>query len=280
MVTQRKKAVNSQPTMLRTAEEVIEAMQMLENNEQRRVLMGFFKTGIGQYGEGDEFLGLRVPETRAVVKVAKELPMEEIGKLLQSPWHEVRLCGFLVLVSQFEKAKKELGKHDEAASEKAMAKCDAIAEFYVKNAKRANNWDLVDLSCYKILGQWLLVHTGVEHTQKVAVLDRMAMSDNLWERRISMVSTMATTMAGDPSYALKYAEQHLRMFIQKPEWSHDLMHKAVGWMLREVGKRCDMDVLRDFLTQHASTMPRTALRYAIEQMNDDERKRWMNAPLF
>ncbi|MCH5174798.1 MAG: DNA alkylation repair protein [Prevotellaceae bacterium] len=251
-------------------------MEVLENEGRRKLLMGFFKTGAGQYGEGDKFLGLVVPETRAVVKAARELPMEEVQSLLKSPWHEVRLCGLLVLVSQFEKAMKELGMRGETVRSEAMKRCDAIADFYVKNAKRANNWDLVDMSCYKILGRWLLVQTGVKHEEKVKVLDRLAMSDNLWERRISMVSTMATTMAGDPSYALKYAELHLRMFAQKPEWSHDLMHKAVGWMLREVGKRCDMEVLRDFLSEHAHMMPRTSLRYAIEKMNEDERRRWMS----
>lgn len=261
--------------MFSTAKEVTEAMQMLENEEQRRVLMGFFKTGVGQYGEGDSFLGLRVPETRAVAKMARELPMEEIALLLGSPWHEVRLCGFLVLVGQYEKAMKGLVKGDEEVRRVAMERCDAIAEFYLKNAKRANNWDLVDLSCYKILGRWLIARTVVERDDKVAALDGLAMSDCLWERRISMVSTMAATMDGDPSYALRYAERHLRMFVQKPEWSHDLMHKAVGWMLREVGKRCGMDVLRDFLAEHAHMMPRTALRYAIEQMGDDERKRWL-----
>ena len=278
-----------------TADDVLEAMRMLENEEQRKILMGFFKTGVGQYGEGDKFLGLRVPETRAVVKWSTNLPIDEVEKLLKSFWHEVRLCGFLILVSQFEKAMKKLGKHqgvcqankhshnilhskdkrDEITRDEAMEQCDAIAMFYVRNARYANNWDLVDMSCYKILGRWLLVQTNVEHKEKVAIFDRLAMSDNLWERRISMVSTLATTMASDPSMALKYAELHLRMFVQKPEWSHDLMHKAVGWMLREVGKRCDMNVLRDFLSKHAGTMPRTSLRYAIEQMNEDERKRWM-----
>lgn len=268
--------------MLCTADEVVEAMRVLENEEQRMVLMRFFKTGVGEYGEGDEFLGVRVPETRSIVKAAKALPMEEIGKLLLSPWHEVRLCGFLVLVSQFERALKVLAKGAKVMSggeretmEDAMGRCDAIAEFYVQNAKCANNWDLVDMSCYKIVGRWLLVPTTVGHEEKVAVLDRLAMSDNLWERRISMVSTLAATMAGNPSYALKYAGLHLRMFVQMPEWSHDLMHKAVGWMLREVGKRCDMDVLREFLEEHACMMPRTALRYAIELMNEDERWRWM-----
>lgn len=290
MIMERNRKGGAKSAMLHTAEDVVAAMQMLENEEQREVLMRFFKTGVGQYGEGDLFLGLRVPETRAVVKVARDLPMAEIVALLKSPWHEVRLCGFLVMVSQFERAAKDVescvkglcgnGERRIEGMERcndAMLRCDAIADCYVKNAKCANNWDLVDMSCYKILGRWLLVHTNVRYDDKVAVLDRLAMSDNLWERRISMVSAMAATMAGDPSVALKYAELHLRMFVQKPEWSHDLMHKAVGWMLREVGKRCSMDVLRHFLSDYACTMPRTALRYAIEQMNEDERRQWMMA---
>lgn len=228
---------------------------MLENPEQRKVLMGFFKTGKGQYGEGDEFLGLKVPETRAFVKEYHDLPLPEVQKLIDSKWHEVRLCGFLILVEQYNKRKAT--KEDK----------EAILNMYLSNTREANNWDLVDLSCYKILGQWL-VESDATKAEKLQLMDRLANSDNLWEQRISMVSTMATLKAKDTSYTIRYASHHLHH-------KHDLMHKAVGWLLREMGKRCGMDELRDFLEENASTMPRTALRYAIERMDKDEREYWM-----
>lgn len=241
--------------MGKTAEEVIAAMQMLENPEQRKVLMGFFKTGKGQYGEGDEFLGLKVPETRAFVKEYRTLPLNEVQKLLANRWHEVRLCGFLILVEQYNARK---------ASEDEK---EAILKLYLTNTRRANNWDLVDLSCYKILGKWL-VESRATKSEKLKLMDRLADSDNLWEQRISVVSTMATLKAKDASYTLRYARHHLAH-------KHDLMHKAVGWLLREMGKQCGMDELRDFLSEYATTMPRTALRYAIERMDRQEREYWM-----
>lgn len=139
---------------------------------------------------------------------------------------------------------------------------------YLANAKRANNWDLVDLSCYKILGQWL-VESSTSKKEKLRLMDKLANSDNLWEQRISIVSTLATLKAHDTSYTIRYAKHHLHH-------KHDLMHKAVGWLLREMGKRCDMDCLRDFLSEYSTIMPRTALRYAIERMDKEEREHWMN----
>lgn len=238
-----------------SANEIITAMQMLENPEQRQVLMGFFKTGKGQYGEGDEFLGLKVPETRAFVKEHRTLPLKEVQVLLRSKWHEVRLCGFLILVEQYNR------KGTSAADK------DKILILYLANTRRANNWDLVDLSCYKILGKWL-VESEASTEEKLYVMDRLADSNNLWEQRISIVSTMATLKAGDPSYTIRYAKHHLHH-------KHDLMHKAVGWLLREMGKRCSMNELRAFLNEYATTMPRTALRYAIEKMDKEEREYWM-----
>lgn len=231
-------------------------MQMLENPEQRKVLMGFFKTGKGQYGEGDEFLGLKVPETRAFVREYRMLPLQEVEILLKSKWHEVRLCGFLILVEQYNR---------KSATAKDKAE---ILNLYLANARRANNWDLVDLSCYKILGRWL-VESCATKEEKIRLMDNLANSDDLWEQRISMVSTMATLKANDPSYTLRYAKHHLGH-------KHDLMHNAVGWLLREMGKCCGMDELRNFLTEHSTSMPRTALRYAIERMQKEEREYWMN----
>jgi 3-methyladenine DNA glycosylase AlkD len=250
-------------------------MESLRNEEQRENLMRFFKTAPGEYGYGDEFLGLKVPLTREVVKAAKGIPLEEVPELLMSKWHEVRLCGLLILVDKFESmATKRL-----ANDEKAIQGRDEILTMYLNYAEQANNWDLVDLSVPKILGHWLLLPTYLGSSQKDRspemhldykrqVLDELAASDNLWKQRMSMVCTWKTSQQGDPSWCLRYAEIHLYH-------PHDLMHKAVGWMLREMGKRVSMDLLRDFLRQHAKDMPRTTLRYAIEKMSDEERKIWM-----
>ena len=245
-----------------TAREIIDYMETLRDEEQRQGLMRFFKTGAGQYGEGDEFLGLKVPQTRAVVKLVTDLPLNEIPVLLANRYHEVRLCGFLLLVWRFERlATKRLA--DDAA---AISGRDEIVSMYLDHAEQANNWDLVDLSAPKILGRWLMLPTALG--DKMAIIDALAHSDNLWRQRMSMVCTWTTSRCGDPSWCLRYALVHLHH-------PHDLMHKAVGWMLREMGKQVSMDLLRDFLELHVQEMPRTALRYAIEKMSDDERKYWM-----
>ena len=245
-----------------TAKEIIGYMETLRDEEQRQGLMRFFKTGEGEYGEGDEFLGLKVPQTRAVVKLVTDLPLHEIPELLANRYHEVRLCGLLLLVWRFEKlATKRLA--DAAA---AISGRDEIVSMYLDHAEQANNWDLVDLSAPKILGRWLMLPTALG--DKTAIIDALAHSDNLWRQRMSMVCTWMTSRYGDPSWCLRYAQLHLNH-------PHDLMHKAVGWMLREMGKQVSMDLLRDFLELHVHEMPRTALRYAIEKMSDDERKYWM-----
>ena len=286
-------------------------MESLRNEEQRRVLMGFFKTGPGEYGEGDEFLGLKVPQTREIVKnVWKEFPLSEVPELLMSKWHEVRLCGLLILVAKFERltkgtaattplectgrtgikttpleCTKTMNNKDATLewTEEAIRGRDEILTMYLQYAEQANNWDLVDLSVPKILGHWLLLPTnlkdpllspclGGQDTLQIdfkrKVLDELAQSENLWKQRMSMVCSWKTSQMGDPSWCLRYAEIHLHH-------PHDLMHKAVGWMLREMGKRVSMDLLRDFLRQHAHEMPRTMLRYAIEKMSEEERQKWM-----
>ena len=214
------------------ATEIIALMESMRDERQREVLMRFFKTGEGEYGEGDEFLGLKVPQTREVAKEAKSLPLEEVPELLTNRWHEVRLCGLLILVAKFE----ALSKKKLADDAEAIRKRDAILQMYLDYAEQANNWDLVDLSAPKILGRWLLLPTNLSE--------------------------------GYPSWCLRYAEIHL----QHP---HDLMHKAVGWMLREMGKNVSMDLLREFLRQHVQEMPRTTLRYAIEKMDAGEKRYWM-----
>ena len=254
-----------------TAKEIIEYMESLRNEEQRIVLMRFFKTAPGEYGYGDEFLGLKVPETREVVRTAKDIPLDEVPELLVSKWHEVRLCGLLMLVDKFEHLATKRLTNDE----KAIRGRDEILTMYLKYAEQANNWDLVDLSVHKILGHWLLLPTflgggeaDLHRDYKQHLLDELAASDNLWKQRMSIVCSWKTSQQGDPSWCLRYAEIHLHH-------PHDLMHKAVGWMLREMGKRISMDLLREFLRQHAHEMPRTMLRYAIEKMSDKERKEWM-----
>ncbi len=255
---------------IKTAKEIIRQMESLANERQRLQLMRFFKTGKGEYGEGDEFLGLKVPQTREVVQSAKDTPLSEIPLLLMSPWHEVRLCGLLLLVARFERMATKRLEHDA----EAVMKRDEILEMYLQYADQANNWDLVDLSAPKILGHWLLLPTNLGEgsaDDKRLVLDKLAQSPCLWRQRMSMVCTWKTTQQGDPSWCLRYAEIHLRH-------PHDLMQKAVGWMLREMGKRVSIDLLRDFLRQHAHEMSRTTLRYAIEKMEEGERRKWMAIP--
>ncbi|MBR1552217.1 MAG: DNA alkylation repair protein [Muribaculaceae bacterium] len=255
-----------------TPDEVITSIEALRNNEQRQVLMQFFKTGPGEYGEGDEFLGLRVPQTRQVAERYAHLPLEQVSQLLASQWHEVRLCGLLIWVRQFERLSKNKLIDDEGA----MMQRDRIISLYLQHAERANNWDLVDLSAPKLVGHWLTLPTalgggapGLHLEHKVAVLDALACSDNLWRQRISMVCTWAPTHQGDPRWCLRYAEQHLTH-------PHDLMHKAVGWMLREMGKCVSENLLRDFLQRNIHTIPATTLRYAIERLPQQERQQWLN----
>ena len=259
-----------------TAQEIISFMETQRNERQREILIHFFKTAPGEYGFGDEFLGLKVPQTREVVgAVDGDMPLNEVAQLLLSRWHEVRLCGFLILVKRFEKqATKRLKNNLQA-----IRKRDEIVNFYLQYAHQANNWDLVDLSVHKIIGHWLLLPTLLGDKEqktpdlymdyKTRLLDDLAQSPCLWLQRMSMVCTWKTSQQGDPSWCLRYAEMHLHH-------PHDLMHKAVGWMLREMGKRVSMDLLREFLRQHVHEMHRTTLRYAIEKMDDDERKAWMD----
>ncbi len=239
----------------------IEALMIAERNEkQREILMRFFKTGKGQYGEGDEFLGLKVPQTRAIVKEAKHLiTLEEIEKLLYSKWHEIRLCGFLLLV---EEMKVNIPKKKESISLKSKRRKE-IADFYLRHAKQANNWDLVDLSCSYILGPFITYSDKWDYS----LLLKLAESDNLWEQRISIVTTIFFIRNGQFEPTLLLADK----LINHP---HDLIHKAIGWMLREVGKK-DVDVLIEYLERQYTKLPRTALRYAIERLDEAGRQYWL-----
>lgn len=256
-------------------------MESLQNEEQRRALMRFFKTQRPtDYGYGDEFLGLKNPQTRAIVKECRDLPLSEVPELLTCRWHEVRLCGFLIMVDRFVR-NATMRKVDDLV---AIRQRDEIVQMYLQYAERANNWDLVDLTAPKILGHWLLLPTflgtepdangnrpaepSLNYDYKIALLDELADSTCLWKQRMSVVCSWMTSQHGNPTFGLRYAERHLHH-------PHDLMHKAVGWMLREVGKRVSMDILRDFLSEHIHEMHRTSLRYAIELMPEDERQMWM-----
>lgn len=253
------------------ANEIVDYMLSLSNEAQSRQLMRFFKTAEGQYGYGDKFLGIKNPQVHEIVRHASGISRDEVTALIHSPWHEIRLCGFLILVDMFlAQSKKSLVDTPAAIRER-----DEIVSLYIKEAEYANNWDLVDLSATKILGHWLLLPTaigadapGMNEPSNVEIIDRLSDSDNLWRQRMSVVCTWKTTQQGDPRWCLRQAERHLHH-------THDLMHKAVGWMLREVGKRVSMDLLREFLRQHSSEMPRTTLRYAIELMPPDERQAWL-----
>ncbi|MBR1799497.1 MAG: DNA alkylation repair protein [Bacteroidales bacterium] len=242
-------------------------MLQLRNEEQAQQLRRFFKTAPGEYGYGDMFLGLKVPQTRMVAKAAgNDVSIDEAINLLASPWHEVRLCGLMLMCRRFERLATIRLEHDESAT----CERDTIVQRYLDHADRVNNWDLVDLSAPQIVGRWLMLPSFINDKQ--AILDTLAMSGNLWQQRISMVCVLEPLRRGDPLWCLRYAEMHLAH-------PHDLMHKAVGWMLREMGKHVSTDLLRSFLDQHLPQMSRTTLRYAIERLPDDERQRWLKRPI-
>ena len=212
---------------------------------------GFFKTGPGQYGEGDVFVGVTVPQQRAVARRFATLPLPELDVLLDSEVHEHRLTGAIIATNQFEKASKTRGFDQN--------KRQALADWYLAALRRGrvNNWDIVDTSAPGILGAWLF-------DRPRGLLFELAASPALWERRVAMVSTQGLIMRGDASTALELAA----ILRDDP---HDLMQKAVGWMLRELGKRVDRELLIAFLDEHASRMPRTELSYATEHLSPELR---------
>lgn len=231
--------------MMESCGSVVKELEVLKDKKTAEILQRFFKTGKGEYGEGDVFLGIRVPVQRQVAKRHASLRMTDIQKLLESKVHEHRMVALLILLEKYKSEDKSRG---------------AIFRFYLNNAKRVNNWDLVDLSCPGIVGDYL-------SDKPRKVLYKLASSANLWERRISIVSTYAFIRKGDYKDTLNISEMLLGD-------GHDLIHKAVGWMLREVGKK-DAKVLKAFLDRHCRKMPRTMLRYAIERLPESERKRYL-----
>ena len=219
-------------------------LRHLATDEKRIVLQRFFKTAPEQYGEGDRFLGVTVPLTRIVAKKHLAMPLNEIIELLQSEWHEVRLCALLMMCKRFKKGDSATRKD--------------IFNYYIENTERINNWDLVDLSAPTIVGGYLM-------DKPRDLLYRMAESELLWDNRIAIVATLAFIKH-------KNSDDTYRLALKMMNHKHDLMHKAIGWMLRESGKRDDDRRLFNFVDEYRKRMPRTMLRYAIEKFTDEERK--------
>ncbi len=235
---------------LSSARQVSAALRRFASAKRAKVSIWFFKTGPGEYGEGDKFLGISVPDTRRVVGEALGLAEPEIVKLLKSPWHEERLAGLLITVGHYKCAATD-GEREK------------VFRFYLKHLRHVNNWDLVDATASSLVGAHLLTKKA-RRTQ----LYRWARSKIMWQRRIAIVATGAFIRAGQYADTLKLAKLYLAD-------THDLMHKATGWMLREVGKK-DRKVLEDFLRRHAAVMPRTMLRYAIERFPETRRRYYLD----
>ena len=213
-------------------------------------LARFYKTAPGEYGEGDLFLGGTVPQTRSVAKKYQNLELKEVEKLFTSPFHEARLCAAIILNLQFKLTKTSQERKK-------------IFDFYLKQvrAERVNNWDIVDVSA-----PWMGVYL-VEVEDPMPLLIKISRSKSLWQRRVSIILTFALIRAGDLEPTIIIAQSLLKD-------DQDLIHKAVGWMLRELGKK-DVMMLRRFLSEHAHEMPRTMLRYSIEKLPERERKKWL-----
>lgn len=232
---------------MRTAHDLRRELLDRADPDKAVFLQRFFKTGKGQYAEGDRFLGLTVPTTRSVAADFRHLDLDDLLDLLRDEWHEVRLAALVLMADRYKRADTG-GKH-------------AVVEAYLANTRHVDNWDLVDVSAHKITGDWYL-------TRNRDRLDALVDSPWLWDRRIAVVATAGFIRKGDFSSTFAYSER----LLGDPQ---DLMHKACGWMLREAGKR-DIEALRDFLSRNAKRMPRTMLRYAIEKMDAAERRDWMS----
>ena len=223
-------------------------LNKLKNKEKANILQRFFKTAKGQYGEGDIFLGITVPQSRDIAKKYLNCSYEELQELLDSKIHEHRLTALLILVEKYKKV--------------FLTEKKKIFKFYLKNFKNINNWDLVDLSAPKIIGDYIFHNRNLEKN-----LSNWARSKDLWTKRISIVSTHYFIKEEDFTNTIKISKMLLRD-------EHDLIHKAVGWMLREVGKK-DEETLKKFLNENLNKMPRTALRYAIEKFPEEQRKKYL-----
>lgn len=232
---------------MNTAADVTIALKAAASPERAKNLARYFKTGPGQYGEGDVFIGVTVPDQRKIAREFKSLELDQVKTLLASPIHEQRLTALLILTDQFKRGDATIQSQ--------------IYQFYLANRSGINNWDLVDLSAWQIVGAYLF-------DKDKTVLTDLARSDNLWDRRIAIIATFYNLGKGQAGETLRIAD----LLINDP---HDLIQKAVGWGLREVGKRCGRQVLVDYLETRYKTMPRTMLRYAIEYFDPAERQRYL-----
>ena len=226
--------------------EVRSVIKGFGNKNHAATMQRFFKTGKGEYGEGDIFVGIKVPVQRQIAKQFRDLSFDDIGKLIKSKIHEERLISLFILVDQYQKTDEE--------------RKNKIYSFYLKNRKYVNNWDLVDLSAPKIIGKHLL-------NRNKSILIKYAKSLNLWEKRIAMLATYTFIKNGNYEITLKISDILLKD-------THDLIHKAVGWMLREIGKG-DIKILEGYLKDRYKMMPRTMLRYAIEKFPESKRKKYL-----
>ena len=242
-----------------TAKQVLSKLREVACQERAAKMPMYVNAVPGGYGEGDQFLGCVMPDQRMIVRQFGDLSRSELGKLFSSPWHECRMTGLLILVSQFEQAAKPKNPHRDFESRE-------IVDFYLANLDAANNWDLVDSTAPKILGAWL-----VKQFDERGVLFRLAASDVLWERRIAVLATFALIRNNE-------FDEIFELAVRLIGDGHDLMHKAIGWMLREVGNR-DQPRLEKFLKKYATTMPRTMLRYSIEKLSSEDRTKWMGRKL-
>lgn len=234
-------------------DQVQKAFLKLANPQKAKVLAGFFKTGKGEYGEGDVFLGITVPQVRQLAKqFSKDIDLSVIQKMLHSKYHELRMAGLLMLIDKYKKAGKQEQK--------------IIFGLYLKNTNYINNWDLVDLTAEHIVGAYL-------EKKPKDILFKLAHSKLLWDRRISILATFRHIKQKQPGLTIQLAKILLRD-------KHDLIQKAVGWMLREVGKRCSEEILIEFLDANCSQMPRTCLRYAIERLPEKARKEYLAKKLY
>ncbi len=237
-----------------TASQINQSLLVLATPDRAKTNAWFFKTGKGQYGEGDVFIGVTVPQVRGVVKeVSLNVSLTEVQKLLKDPIHEVRLCALLILVKLFQKSQTKSDKK-------------RIFDFYIKHTKYINNWDLVDTSAHIIVGEYISEY--MEHEERITFIDTYIASKSLWENRIIVVATFYQIKKGNEKMIFYVAERLL-------SHGHDLMHKAIGWMLREVGKNSGEKVLQGFLNTHIKHMPRTTLRYAIERFPESTRKKYL-----
>lgn len=235
------------PSLFKSAKiytQIVRELRAVSDEKKKIILPKFFKTGKGEYGEGDKFLGVIVPETRKVAKKHRDVSFDVVGYLLESEWHEVRLCALLILVQKYRTAP------------------DDVVLFYLNHTKGINNWDLVDLSAPYILGDYLV--SSDDHD----ILYQLAQSRNMWEQRIAVVSTLMLIRKGFYSDTIALSDKLMCT-------GYDLMQKAIGWMLREVGKR-DEQLLVEFLEENKLKMPRTMLRYAIEKFDPQRRKYFMS----